>query len=230
MYDEPRQRDQMKRQTFWSRRGGPDLSAEVDFDRPCRNCGYNLRGMPLRRRCPECGGLGSWGLYDDPIDFDDSQSLGAFIRTAAVVLFRPHLLAKHLWLDMRMNFAAARRFRRVAIFVAFISLCVVAFYITAFTRNNRIALASLPFQAAAILLWLNAVTLQPLATLKDWSGQTAIAQRVRTLVHYLSASLLLSPLHIPLALYLQDMVAQHAQGAWLLAAGIHVALLSMQLW
>ena len=31
------------------------FSGSVEGDIPCRKCSYNLRGLPLDGRCPECG-------------------------------------------------------------------------------------------------------------------------------------------------------------------------------
>src|SRR2546421_12441218 len=47
--------------TFWPRAGPvggfvPDLGD----DRPCGNCGYNLRGLTFDTACPECGAV--WGI------------------------------------------------------------------------------------------------------------------------------------------------------------------------
>jgi len=34
---------------------GEAPGATIDADRPCANCGYNLRGLAIGRNCPECG-------------------------------------------------------------------------------------------------------------------------------------------------------------------------------
>ena len=44
----------------------------IDRDLPCARCGYNLRGLAISGRCPECGTLirwttdGNWLRYGDP--------------------------------------------------------------------------------------------------------------------------------------------------------------------
>src|SRR3954464_10073122 len=50
----------------------PAVQAEVTGDVPCRKCGYNLKGLLVAGRCPECGtpiGLSVSGdllRYSDP--------------------------------------------------------------------------------------------------------------------------------------------------------------------
>jgi hypothetical protein len=227
MREDPRESDDpLQGHLFWSRRGGRDLSAEVDYDRPCTVCGYNLRGMPLRSRCPECGSLGGWNLYDEPVAWDDDRTPGAFISTCLTAIFRPHRLARHVWRPARMDLLAARRFRRIALTIASISLIIVAFVITLRTCGIPAALLSIPFQSAAIIVWLNAVTLEPLSRLKEWSGNSALARRVQCIVHYASATLVLSPLHVVLVLLVKDA----SDFPWQLQAAMHVGLLIVQLW
>jgi hypothetical protein len=212
---------------FWSRRGGRDLSAEVDFDRPCPVCGYKLRGRPLRTRCPECGATGGWAIDDEPIAWDERQTLGAFISTAAMILFHPHRIARHVWLNRRLNLQAARRFRRICIGVAAISFSIVAVLLTGRTLNWQVAGCSALFQSLAIILWLNAVTLEPMARLKVWSGESQISRRVQTIAYYFPAALLLSVIHLAGLIWWNDL---QYSGVWLLIGAFHVSVLAVQLW
>ncbi|MDY7110475.1 MAG: zinc ribbon domain-containing protein [Planctomycetota bacterium] len=41
-----------------------EAAGEIEDDRPCPHCGYNLRGLPEGRVCPECGGDPSPGASD----------------------------------------------------------------------------------------------------------------------------------------------------------------------
>jgi len=218
--------DPFRGQTFWTRRGGRDLSAEVDYDRPCPVCGYNLRGRPLRTRCPECGSVGGWNLYDEPVAWDDRRTLGAFVSTALTAIFHPRSLARHVWCPQRLDLPAARRFRRIALSIASISLLAVTFVVTARATNLLVAACAAPIDLVAIIVWLNAVTIEPLSRMKDWSSNSALGRRIHVVVHYASASLVLSPLHIVLVALVHD--PEHVP--WVLAAGLHIGLLMVQLW
>lgn len=47
----------------------------VDWDAPCGRCGYNLRGLELRGRCPECGAPAWQSLGDDTLASADEPWL-----------------------------------------------------------------------------------------------------------------------------------------------------------
>jgi hypothetical protein len=220
--------DPLRGHLFWSRRGGRDLSAEVDYDRPCPVCGYNLRGSKLRSRCPECGAMGGWNLEDEAVAWDEAQNIKAFVSTCFTAICRPHLLARHVWYPARMDLPAARRFRRLVLTVASVCLILVALAITARTAGSTAACVSLPFQAIAIIVWLNAVTLDPLSRVKDWSSNPAVFRKVQAIVHYLSASMVLSILHLPLIFILKDL-NDPAPTPWFIVVMMHVALLIVQL-
>ena len=48
----------------------------LQHDTFCRDCGYNLRTLPLAGRCPECGALIATALADDP---DERAALGRLL-------------------------------------------------------------------------------------------------------------------------------------------------------
>src|SRR5690242_11955255 len=139
---------------FWSRRGGRDLSAEVDYDRPCPVCGYNRRGMPLRSRCPECGSIGGWNLYDEPVAWDDESGFVAFISTCVKAIFSPHAMARQVWRPGRFDINAARRFRRIVIAYATIFLAATIFMFAMRAAGLVPALVTLPVALIVIIIWL----------------------------------------------------------------------------
>jgi hypothetical protein len=68
--------------------------APIDSDRPCRACGYNLRGLSSRTRCPECGTPISFSLWrkdesvaEAPIRYLRLLRLGANLLLISAILF-----------------------------------------------------------------------------------------------------------------------------------------------
>ncbi len=68
----------------------PSLTILTD-DRLCVHCGYNLRGLPLDGKCPECGEavrrslLGDLLKYADP-DWLDRLRFGAALKLWNILL------------------------------------------------------------------------------------------------------------------------------------------------
>src|SRR5690242_2831255 len=67
----------------------PQLSAEwvVETDALCRRCGYNLRGLPLDGRCPECATPVGLSLRGDLIRFSDPRWSARVVGGLAVVFW-----------------------------------------------------------------------------------------------------------------------------------------------
>lgn len=59
-------------------------------DRECAGCGYNLRGLPMRGRCPECGmPIGDSSGVDEPLSLAPVRVILTFIRgcwAASIIL------------------------------------------------------------------------------------------------------------------------------------------------
>lgn len=211
----------------WPRSHRPELSVELDFDRPCLNCGYNLRGMPSRSPCPECGSIGGWNYSDDAIPWDEFRDPAAFFNTLALALLHPRHLAKHVWRPVRMDVPAASRFRHAMLWAACPILCAVSLVVTARLIGWSAALVTLPFSAAALVVWLNAVTLHPLGYVRR-NSHPRVVRQAEAVVHYLSATLVLTPLHIVLV-YGLSFVPLPDQPLGAIAAAGHFVLLCLTL-
>src|SRR6266496_2646347 len=141
------------RRTFWPR-AGPALSFVPDLgdDRPCENCGYNLRGLPFHSACPECGS--TWGILQadaEPIAWNDGTGVRSFLRTVLMVLTSARDLASQVWTRDTLWAGRARRFRRINVAIATISLTPVILAIQAALIGIAPALCCLPFDFLCVL-------------------------------------------------------------------------------
>lgn len=224
----PRDRQRsIERRTFWPRSSRPDLLGEVDFDRPCPNCGYNLRGLPEYTACPECGSLQGLNVHGQSPAWERRQTLGSYLAMVIKVIFSPHDTARLFWAPVRLDVLAARRFRRVGLIIATPSLCAVAFALTSAVIGAQRAFWCVPFDAAAILILLNAVSLDPIGFFRDKLSERLFA-RAEAMAYYASAPLALVPAQLVLLLVTYRPFPASDPG-WLIAAAIHVSVLLAQL-
>lgn len=59
----------------------------VDFDAPCRKCGYNLRGLERSGRCPECATPAAVSILGDRLCYSDPQWLDTMARGLRIILW-----------------------------------------------------------------------------------------------------------------------------------------------
>ena len=219
--------DILERRQFWPRPDRPQALGEIEFEQPCGNCGYNLRGLPPGSRCPECGSRFGLNLSAEPIPWDDDevrQPVMRLARTVGYAIFHPHELARQIWRPARLDLKSAREFRRITLWIAMIPLCAIAWAITANAAGEKAAWWCLPFHAAAIVVFLNTATLEPLAFFRDKVSEKLL-KRTDVIAHYASAPLVLVPLNALLLLLTVAPGSALGRVTWEEAAVAHVALL-----
>jgi hypothetical protein len=185
-----------ERRTYWPRAGPvggyvPDLGD----DRPCENCGYNLRGLPYNSTCPECGATSGIVPTVEPIPWNERQTLGSFFATAIMVLGSPGELAAHVWKRDMIWLKPARRFRRINVLLATISVFSVVLWTTTQAIGLDRALLCAPLDFVAVLWWFISLTSDPPLFFKD-KGNAVACLRAAGLSFYLAAPLCLAPMHI----------------------------------
>jgi hypothetical protein len=67
-------------------RDGLDPSGTVTIDLPCRKCAYNLRGLNINGRCPECGTAVGYSAQGDLIRFSDPEWVDNLRRGIKLIL------------------------------------------------------------------------------------------------------------------------------------------------
>jgi hypothetical protein len=164
-------------------------------------------------------------LGDEPLPWEQRRTPLAYLHTALLILFRPHDAARALWAPRRLDMPAAQAFRRWSLLLATPVLCAIAWIITSRVIGRAAATWCLVLDAAAIILWLNAATIGPVAFFRD-KASGILLKRVQTLAHYTCAPLVLLavPAQVALLLVTRDTTVASEPG-WLLAAAVHVGVL-----
>jgi len=67
--------------------GFPAPGGTVARDAPCRGCGYNLRGLSLDGRCPECGAMVGVSVQGDWLRFSDPQFIQMLRKGISFILW-----------------------------------------------------------------------------------------------------------------------------------------------
>lgn len=65
----------------------PMSSEPLTSDAPCRKCGYNLRGLNLDGRCPECGTPVGLSLYGDLLRYSDPNWVRTLYRGVRTIIW-----------------------------------------------------------------------------------------------------------------------------------------------
>jgi hypothetical protein len=214
-----------ERRTYWPRYGPAVPPPDFHDDRHCTNCGYNLRGLAYNDACPECGSVRGMSPSDEPLPFDEKPTLWNYLATLMQIFIDPEEFGSQVWREGRLDWRAARKFRRINTTLAMLCFAAVIYILGRDAAGDVAALATLPICMIAVAVGLKQMTLGRLRFLESERLLPRDPQRAKALISYLTASLALSPLHIP-ALYASR--AAMADGMWLGAVAVHLIILLVQ--
>jgi hypothetical protein len=215
------------RRTYWPRYGPAVPPPDINDDRLCTNCGYNLRGLAYATRCPECGSVGGASPGEEPLYFDEQAGVGSYFATIYQVLFDAEDFGSHVWHAGHLDWRAARRFRQLNTFIAAACFGAVMLYLMfRFTPRMEVVMLAWAVSMIGVLLWFKSVTLDRLRFLERENLLPRDPQRTKALISYLSAPLALSPLHV-VALY--GAVQFVGRNEWGLAITLHAIILTIQM-
>jgi hypothetical protein len=84
----------------------PAPAMTIAVDRECDACGYNVRGLKVGARCPECGAtIAPVGDGDDPLSRMPLRIIRIFRRAAWLATLCILLAAASIWSVMLDRFA-----------------------------------------------------------------------------------------------------------------------------